>query len=165
MHVHYIDIFQKNFFYLISSLSFLSKITPQENENKQKLNTIENVVNFFEPLSNFTLEQNETVFYSLINETVETTSSKPASTTTTLSTSTKPSTTTSEDVLKSENPNEGSSDDSFVNFEKEFISSLLTSGDPILVRVLLDNSKPENLDVFLNNSNVTLEDLEDFSEF
>lgn len=146
-------------------MSFLSKITPQENENKQKLNTIENVVNFFEPLSNFTLDQNETVFYSLINETVETTSSKPASTTTTLSTSTKPSTTTSEDVLKSENLNEGSSDDSFVNFEKEFISSLLTSGDPILVRVLLDNSKPENLDVFLNNSNVTLEDLEDFSEF
>jgi len=153
---------------VISILFFVSRISSQENENKQMLNAIENSVSFFQPLSNFTLDPNETVFYTLVNETVIEMPSSTPSTTTSSSTSTTPITTTtttiSEDVLKSKNTKEGFPDDSVINFEKEFITSLLSSGDPSLVKVLLDNSKPENLDVFLNNSNVTLEDLEDFSE-
>ena len=45
-----------------------------------------------------------------------------------------------------------------------FVSSLLAHGDPGLVRVLLDDSKPENLQVFLHNANITIEELEDFIE-
>lgn len=48
--------------------------------------------------------------------------------------------------------------------KNNFVSSLLAQGDPGLVRVLLDNSKPENLEVFLENSNITLDELNDFVE-
>ena len=43
-------------------------------------------------------------------------------------------------------------------------SSLLAHGDPGLVKVLLDDSKPENLQVFLHNADITIEELEDFIE-
>ena len=46
--------------------------------------------------------------------------------------------------------------------QNDFVTSLLARGDPGLVKVLIDNSKPENLDVFLENSNITLEQLSGF---
>ena len=46
--------------------------------------------------------------------------------------------------------------------DNSFVSSLLAHGDPGLVKVLLDDSKPENLQVFLHNADITIEELEDF---
>ena len=48
--------------------------------------------------------------------------------------------------------------------DNSFVSSLLAHGDPGLVKVLLDDSKPENLQVFLHNADITIEELEDFIE-
>ena len=52
-----------------------------------------------------------------------------------------------------------------VSRSHNFVSALLAEGDPDLVKVLLDNSKPENLEVFLQNSNITVEELQDFVNF
>ena len=52
-----------------------------------------------------------------------------------------------------------------VSRSHNFVSALLAEGDPDLVKVLLDNSKPENLEVFLQNSNITVEELQDFVIF
>ena len=46
--------------------------------------------------------------------------------------------------------------------DNSFVSSLLAHGDPGLVKVLLNDSKPENLQVFLHNADITIEELEDF---
>ena len=43
-----------------------------------------------------------------------------------------------------------------------FIQALLAEGDPGLVKVLLNNSTSDNLNVFLDNSNVTVDELKDF---
>ena len=48
--------------------------------------------------------------------------------------------------------------------DNSFVSSLLAHGDPGLVKVLLDDSKPENLQVFLHNADITIEELADFIE-
>ena len=48
--------------------------------------------------------------------------------------------------------------------DNSFVSSLLAHGDPGLVKVLLNDSKPENLQVFLHNADITIEELEDFIE-
>ena len=52
-----------------------------------------------------------------------------------------------------------------VSSSNNFVSALLAEGDPDLVKVLLDNSKPKNLEVFLQNSNITVEELQDFVNF
>ena len=43
----------------------------------------------------------------------------------------------------------------------DLIGLLLAQSDPSLVKVLIDNSSPENLNVFLSNSNITVEELKD----
>merc|ERR1712025_747747 len=43
-----------------------------------------------------------------------------------------------------------------------FIQALLAEGDPGLVKVLLNNSTSDNLNVFLDNANVTVDELKDF---
>ena len=45
-----------------------------------------------------------------------------------------------------------------------FIQALLAEGDPGLVKVLLDNSTSANLNVFLDHSNVTVDELKHFIE-
>ena len=52
-----------------------------------------------------------------------------------------------------------------ISSSNNFVSALLAEGDPDLVKVLLDNSKPKNLEVFLQNSNITVEELQDFVNF
>ena len=46
-----------------------------------------------------------------------------------------------------------------------FVSWLLAEADPQLVKVLLDNSEPENLEVFLKDTNITIRELRDFVNF
>jgi len=43
----------------------------------------------------------------------------------------------------------------------DLLGLLLAKSDPGLVKVLLDNSSPENLNVFLNNSNISVDELKD----
>jgi len=43
----------------------------------------------------------------------------------------------------------------------DLLGMLLAQSDPALVKVLIDNSSPENLNVFLSHSNITLEELKD----
>ena len=45
--------------------------------------------------------------------------------------------------------------------DSNLLGFLIAESDPALIRILIDNSKPENLDVFLTDSSLTLRDLED----
>merc|ERR1711915_1086171 len=43
----------------------------------------------------------------------------------------------------------------------DLLGLILAKSDPGLVKVLIDNSSPENLNVFLEKSNITLDELKD----
>merc|ERR1711872_737020 len=43
----------------------------------------------------------------------------------------------------------------------DLLGLILSKSDPSLVKVLIDNSSPENLNVFLEKSNITIEELKD----
>merc|ERR1719419_1029199 len=43
----------------------------------------------------------------------------------------------------------------------DLLGLILAKSDPSLVKVLIDNSSPENLNVFLEKSNITLDELKD----
>ena len=47
----------------------------------------------------------------------------------------------------------------------DLIGLLLEQADPNLVRVLINNSSPENLDVFLGHSNITVRDMKHILEY
>lgn len=44
------------------------------------------------------------------------------------------------------------------NNETNLVDFLMAESDPVLLRILLDKSKPENLSVFLKNSSISLRD-------
>ena len=136
---------------LILALLCLSSVTIQENATDNQIS------DSFVPVTNNSLVRNTTVFFTTRND------------------ATTENIVREEEIEKVEEDSEHNSDENEIDtesiiansdesFDRSFISSLLAEGDPKLVKVLIDNSKPENLDVFLNNSNITLEELEDFSE-
>ena len=136
---------------LILAFLCLSSVTIQENATDNKIS------DSFVPVTNNSLVRNSTVFFTTMNDAATENIVREE--------------VTEKDEEESEqnsDENEIDTESIIVNsdesFDESFISSLLAEGDPKLVKVLIDNSKPENLDVFLNNSNITLEELEDFSE-
>merc|ERR1712025_96505 len=72
-----------------------------------------------------------------------------------------------EDTEESKGPEQINTNDSLGTDDNNaislnFIQALLAEGDPGLVKVLLNNSTSDNLNVFLDNSNVTVDELKDF---
>merc|ERR1719206_987620 len=70
---------------------------------------------------------------------------------------------TEDNPASSDKKNENESDSEKANIVKnaDLLGQLLAQSDPGLVKILIDNSSPENLNVFLNNSNITVEELKD----
>ena len=60
-----------------------------------------------------------------------------------------------------ENKPLGNSEKRKVVENADLLGLLLAQSDPSLVKVLIDNSSPENLNVFLGHSNITVEELRD----
>ena len=66
------------------------------------------------------------------------------------------------------NPSKSEETKPLTNSEKQkvvknadLLGLLLAQSDPSLVKILIDNSSPENLNVFLSHSNITVEELKD----
>merc|ERR1711942_183152 len=70
---------------------------------------------------------------------------------------------TEDNPASSDKKDENKSDSEKANIVKnaDLLGQLLAQSDPGLVKILIDNSSPENLNVFLNNSNITVEELKD----
>jgi len=59
------------------------------------------------------------------------------------------------------NENKSDSEKAKIVQNADLLGLLLAQSDPGLVKILIDNSSPENLNVFLNNSNITVDELKD----
>merc|ERR1719357_514451 len=61
-----------------------------------------------------------------------------------------------------ENQKEGTNEENERKVQNtDLLGLILAKSDPGLVKVLIDNSSPENLNVFLEKSNITLDELKD----
>ena len=118
----------------------------------------------FKPLFNKTLLINSTKLFSIESNSTSINLKKPSENKLEEKSNENDTTTTFTEDPDNESEEEDANqlEDVLFSNQNDFVTSLLSRGDPGLVKVLMDNSKPENLDVFLENSNITLEQLSDF---